>query len=387
LTNVPDNYTLFDEDAIYNISDIWVYNNTDIIITDSGEFRLKAACSEISAAKSNATTWAIPWGITLNKEVNQSTFFDFSAGVSCTGGECGNVSALLDPLSPEEGDYFYNIMANLANSDSDGSNCDPAAGTDYSCSNAKQQGQYISAYSKAYLSAKANNDNDNASLYYGIMVNLANTDSEAGDCYPAAGTDYSCTCPIPQGLIIEGYADAYLAAAEAGDTGNASRFLDIMNNLADTDPETECTPATGGSYVCGSDDPGAWEITRQSTIISGYARAYQAAINVDSQNAAKYLNIMNNLAHALDYSIWYSARPGCHGFAIKAYSDAYISAVEAGDENNASYYLAVMHNLANTDPSSGCSPVSGTSYSCGDYRYQGMMIFGYAKAYEAGCRR
>ena len=397
LTNTPDSSTLFNAGATYNVSDLWIYNTSGIVIEDSGEFVLKARCTDNdSVTVIYLLNWTLPWGnlepylITQNKNVVRNEFFTFSAGVNCIGGECGNISALLDPLSSEEEDYFRNIMNNLANSDSvngdynDG--CLPASGTNYSCYSQRQQGLFISAYAKAYLSAKANNDDENASKYFDIMVNLADTDGGSGyrgECYPVSGTDYSCYCPGAQGWIIEGYADAYFAATKAGDAASASRFLDIMNNLANTDPETECTPATGGDYDCRRG--GSW-LMPHSVIISGYARAYEAASNAgDTQNASKYLDIMNNLANAVDYS-GYSDYPGCHAFAIKAYADAYITAVEAADNGNATYYLAVMNNISKTDPSKFCAPVSGTDYSCENWqgdKKQGLMIFAYARAYEA----
>src|SRR3989338_3410529 len=44
LVNVPDNYEFFNGSASL-VGEYWVYNNSDILMQDSGEFRLEANCT------------------------------------------------------------------------------------------------------------------------------------------------------------------------------------------------------------------------------------------------------------------------------------------------------------------------------------------------------
>jgi len=106
LTNIPDSYNYFYNNASYSDSDWFVLNNSDIVITDSGGFRLDAICYDNdSLTDSSYAEWNIPWGSLStslvnplsDKIVDKDSFFTFTANVDCVGGECGNVSATLDP--------------------------------------------------------------------------------------------------------------------------------------------------------------------------------------------------------------------------------------------------------------------------------------------------
>ena len=105
-TNIPDDYNYFYSNSSYNDSGYWVFNNTDVIINDSGGFKLNIFSWDSSdSTDSSYAEWNIPWGSlsanlvnpTSDTAVNQNSFFTFTAEVSCSGGECGNVNATLDP--------------------------------------------------------------------------------------------------------------------------------------------------------------------------------------------------------------------------------------------------------------------------------------------------
>jgi len=104
LENVDDNHTFFDNNATSNETDWWIYDNEDITINDSGEFRLTVTCYDNkSLTGTDYESWIVPWGKlnpylinpTGNKNVAQNKFFNFTSGVECINGECGNLSASL----------------------------------------------------------------------------------------------------------------------------------------------------------------------------------------------------------------------------------------------------------------------------------------------------
>jgi len=106
LTNIPDSNTFFSSNSDYSTSDWWVYNNTDLTINDSGEFKLSVVCIDsLSKTGSGYANWTVPWGNLSSSlispdsdnNVTQNYFFTFTSNVSCVGGECGYVNATLDP--------------------------------------------------------------------------------------------------------------------------------------------------------------------------------------------------------------------------------------------------------------------------------------------------
>ncbi|HLG25100.1 MAG TPA: DUF2341 domain-containing protein [Candidatus Nanoarchaeia archaeon] len=115
-TNLPDQRTYFFNTTNRTDSGgLYVFNNTDIAINDSGEFSMNASCIDIANVSSvTYTNWTLPWG-TLSvslidpasaTNVERNAFFSFTAQVICTGGECGNVNATLDPQST---DLVYSV--------------------------------------------------------------------------------------------------------------------------------------------------------------------------------------------------------------------------------------------------------------------------------------
>ncbi len=124
LTNIPDSSTLISSNATSNETSWWIYNNPDLTINDSGTFNLTGICYGPASQLSNFVNWSIPWGnltVSLispnsNGYVNEKEFFNFTASVSCTGGECGNVNATLDPEgSWWNTDYENRKLINITN--------------------------------------------------------------------------------------------------------------------------------------------------------------------------------------------------------------------------------------------------------------------------------
>jgi len=94
-------------------SDWWVYNNTDLVINDSGGFKLIVVCVDsIAKTGSGYDNWTVPWGNLTSMLINPATdrnvyqnyTFSFTSQVNCTGGECGFVNATLDP--PFSGSFY-----------------------------------------------------------------------------------------------------------------------------------------------------------------------------------------------------------------------------------------------------------------------------------------
>ncbi|NTV24552.1 MAG: hypothetical protein HGA85_09410, partial [Nanoarchaeota archaeon] len=105
-TNIPDSNTYFYQTVLTNTSGYW-YHYQNITMNNSGEYRLNVACRDNNSAVTYSTTsWSLPWG-TLNLSlinpatstyVEQFDFFNFSAQISCVGGECGQAFVTLDPI-------------------------------------------------------------------------------------------------------------------------------------------------------------------------------------------------------------------------------------------------------------------------------------------------
>ncbi|MBN1502354.1 hypothetical protein JW930_02320 [Candidatus Woesearchaeota archaeon] len=106
--NLEDNYVYFNNLSSYNYSKQFVFNNTDVHILDSGNFYLNVTCYDNSSLwDRQVINWSIPWG-TLSASlvdpdsdtsVQRNAFFTFTSSITCLGGECGDVNAILDPLS------------------------------------------------------------------------------------------------------------------------------------------------------------------------------------------------------------------------------------------------------------------------------------------------
>ena len=106
LKNVVDNKNLIDSGALL-IGNLWVVDNNDFKFDDSGDWKLTVICIDNeSNAKNKEIIGNFLWGRiepylvypdTDQFNVSKDEFFTFTAGVRCKYGECGNVTAILDP--------------------------------------------------------------------------------------------------------------------------------------------------------------------------------------------------------------------------------------------------------------------------------------------------
>lgn len=128
MTNLPDSYTHFSNFTVDSDSEgYWTFDNLDITINDSGDFRIMATCYDNeSLSKTNFTTWTVPWGslaITLlnpnsDTSVMKNSFFTFSSRVNCINGECGSINVTLDPPNWWNESWDYRETINITNSGS-----------------------------------------------------------------------------------------------------------------------------------------------------------------------------------------------------------------------------------------------------------------------------
>lgn len=125
LSNAADAEIILNESIGAPSGNYWIVDPTDVLLNDSGEFSLKVTCTDsFNYTNSATTTWLIPWGVlntiqnspTSNLTENES--FLFRTTVTCTGGECGNVTAILDPTFGKT-----DIGANLNNRDAGEKRC------------------------------------------------------------------------------------------------------------------------------------------------------------------------------------------------------------------------------------------------------------------------
>lgn len=116
LENIPDNNFFFDASSDLSY---WTYDNNDINIRDSGDWRMTIMCTDDGGPDGikNDTLeikWIVPWGdlqAYLIKplsdiSIDKNDSFNFSSGVNCTSGECGDVTAILDPSSFYKMEYI-----------------------------------------------------------------------------------------------------------------------------------------------------------------------------------------------------------------------------------------------------------------------------------------
>jgi len=105
LTNIQDNNTFFNVSISNHTSDLYTYYY-NMTIDDSGDFLLMSTCTNNNSVKNTGTiSWFLPWGKLYSSLVNPNSniaveygqIFTFTSNVTCIGGECGNILALLDP--------------------------------------------------------------------------------------------------------------------------------------------------------------------------------------------------------------------------------------------------------------------------------------------------
>ncbi|MFH1849105.1 MAG: C25 family cysteine peptidase [archaeon] len=105
LENLDDSHVFFRNSSIASVG-YQVVNNSDIIVADSGTWRVTVSCTDDEGLSvTDTVSWDIPWGsltasLVYPAEplvVQPNQLFNFTAEVGCIGGECGNVTATLDP--------------------------------------------------------------------------------------------------------------------------------------------------------------------------------------------------------------------------------------------------------------------------------------------------
>ncbi|MFH1849107.1 MAG: FG-GAP-like repeat-containing protein [archaeon] len=103
LENLDDGATLINGIAALQNGSM-VLDNGDIPLRDSGDWRLYATCYGNNSQKTTrSVSWSLPWGklasysVTGNLTAPLNGFFNYTSGVRCLYGECGNISAYLNP--------------------------------------------------------------------------------------------------------------------------------------------------------------------------------------------------------------------------------------------------------------------------------------------------
>lgn len=120
-------FSLWDVDRnieVYNIGTSDQTNNvftvtllTPLFINTSGDYRMTATCQDNEGNQgSQIVTWSVPYGTLTSTtvvpangfQVENGTVFTYTTRLQCTGGECGNISATLDPIVAfQEGSGSY----------------------------------------------------------------------------------------------------------------------------------------------------------------------------------------------------------------------------------------------------------------------------------------
>jgi len=98
---------LFDNDAGSVSTPVWSYNNEPDIKLESGTYTLEVTCTDDKGQpRSQSVTWTVPWG-TLSASHNSpidgfpignGNSFTYRTTLTCSGGDCGVVTATLDPI-------------------------------------------------------------------------------------------------------------------------------------------------------------------------------------------------------------------------------------------------------------------------------------------------
>ncbi len=106
LENVQDSSILINETVTSPVNSVF-NTSTSVNINDSGNFTITVTCNTSVHSEQANDAFFIDWGVlvpyvidpaSLSMTVYQSEFFNVSVGVNCTIGECGNISAILDPF-------------------------------------------------------------------------------------------------------------------------------------------------------------------------------------------------------------------------------------------------------------------------------------------------
>jgi len=127
LTNVPDDHNFVDE--LLTFSDGFFTHDTNLVISDSGQWRIDVTASDSDGnTDAKTVTWHIPWGKLSARILSptgditapKSSTFDVSAGVRCLDAECPDVSFSLrlnDPNQLIYDDYTAEDYGDIGSTD------------------------------------------------------------------------------------------------------------------------------------------------------------------------------------------------------------------------------------------------------------------------------
>ena len=191
LTNVPDATTYFDGYGSRS-SGLWTYNTGGIVLRDSGNWTLEVNCKDNDGIYGQLdSTWLVPWGRleaylldeAAARNATKDEFFSFASGVRCAGGECGNITATLDPQKTNNQEATCN-----ADTGSEHAIMQPDTET------LKKWISSRTMMSKAYIDPLIEEElNESSGGYFSLLPLLTYLPGErnqghCGDCWAWAGT-------------------------------------------------------------------------------------------------------------------------------------------------------------------------------------------------------
>jgi len=107
LTNLYDGTTFFVNSTNSIVGGFFVLDNSDVQILDSGNWSLKADCNYGTVVNNATSYFYIPFGnitnaqmLSSSQSVNNGQSFNIATSIGCAGGECVNISVVLDPINP-----------------------------------------------------------------------------------------------------------------------------------------------------------------------------------------------------------------------------------------------------------------------------------------------
>lgn len=109
LTYIDNAQTYFSGSSTQTNQNTYIYQ-TDTDIADSGDFELAASCTDNEGNQATMRTeWTVPYGTlsvsqiapTSALSLSNGSSFTYTTLLTCSGGECGTVSATLDPIISE----------------------------------------------------------------------------------------------------------------------------------------------------------------------------------------------------------------------------------------------------------------------------------------------
>jgi len=115
LENQDDGSVLF-AGSVSGSGPVYTFNNPDETIQDSGIFMLTVNCTDNEANTfSVPETWNVPWGVLTSVQLDplndisvaDGGNFQYQTRVDCSGGECGDVTATLDPFDDTGWEVLY----------------------------------------------------------------------------------------------------------------------------------------------------------------------------------------------------------------------------------------------------------------------------------------